>query len=472
MLDQSFSAENFYSILVYENRKGNNLEKKFLRYKIFERYSLKLKEINSKLRKRLRVFKKEDTKTRNYTISENLYKRYKRYLWFIKRKTTLDKEKALLESLQGISANVQKNNFKISLHPVTYRDKPVYVIDETPEAYFVMKQLQFNFYRLYKTKQSNRYAIVNHLRCILDDKFPKFIVRTDIKDFYESIPNKKILERLNTDNLLSPMSKKFIKQIIKAYELCSGAEKGVGIPRGIGISAYLAEYFMRKIDKEIRELEYVTYYARFVDDIVAIFTPKFEGEDMKYFQKIEDIISKQAELTLHKEPPKTQVYDLLKREESVHKLEYLGYHYEFYNNAIPTKIGAIKIALTQKRLKKNKNKIKSAFETYRFDIINDPNTAYRYLKNRMKFLTGNTRLVNNKNNILVGAFFSNSLLTNTEPLEALDRFMKWHISRYVKSPKHKEKLLEYSFVQGFKEKRYHSFTGRQLNKITSAWKTL
>ena len=45
MLDQSFSAENFYSILVYENRKGNNLEKKFFRDNVFEKYSLKLKEI-------------------------------------------------------------------------------------------------------------------------------------------------------------------------------------------------------------------------------------------------------------------------------------------------------------------------------------------------------------------------------------------------------------------------------------------
>ena len=50
MFDQSFSAKNFYNILINENRRGNNLEKEFFRQEIFVTYTLEIKKLNSKLR--------------------------------------------------------------------------------------------------------------------------------------------------------------------------------------------------------------------------------------------------------------------------------------------------------------------------------------------------------------------------------------------------------------------------------------
>jgi len=473
MLDQSFSAKNFYDILIYENRKGKNLEKEFFKREIFDKYSLKLKEINIKLRMKVSAFLKEDSKVRNYKVTEELYKRYKKYLWTVKRRIKSEKEEKLLELLGDISANVQKDNFKIELQPINYQGKTVYVVNETPEIYFVMKQLQYSFRRLYRVKQSNRFEIVNQLKCLLDDEFPKYIIRTDLKGFYESIPNDKILQKLNEDNLLSPRSKKFIKQIIREYESKAGVKRGTGIPRGIGISAYLAEYYMRYVDKEIKELEYVTYYARYVDDIIIIFTPKYEDESIRYFQKIESIITKQTGLSIHKKEPKTKEYNLLKKEnKNYDDLEFLGYRYEFQNNSKKAKIEEVKIHLTEKRIKRYKEKIKLSFEAYNFDKKNDCNSAYRYLRNRIKFLTGNTRLINNKNNILVGAFFSNLLLTETDSLKGLDSYLKWYIARNVKKSKHKDKLMQYSFFRGFEEKIYYSFTSHQLQHITQIWKSI
>lgn len=473
MLDQSFSAENFYNILIYENRKGNNLEKEFFKREIFDKYSLNLKEINIKLRKKLSAFLKEDSKVRNYEVDEEFYKRYKKYLWFVKRKIKLEKKEKLLELLEDISANIQKDSFRIELQPIDYKGKTVYIVNKAPETYFTMKQLQYNFRRLYGVKQSNRFEIVNQLKCLLDDKFPKYIIRTDIEGFYESIPNDKILQKLNEDNLLSPRSKIFIKQIIREYESKAGVRKGKGIPRGIGISAYLAEYYMRKIDREIKELEYITYYARYVDDIIIIFTPKYEDEPIRYFQNVEKIITKQTGLSIHKKKPKTQEYNLLEKEDKNYDdLEFLGYRYEFQNKKKKTKIEAVKIHLTENKVKKYKDKIKMSFEAYNLDKTNDCNKAYRYLRNRVKFLTGNTRLVNNKNNILVGIRFSNLLITETEPLKELDRYLKWYIARNVKKVKHKDKLMQYSFFRGFEEKIFYSFTSQQLQKITNVWKTL
>jgi hypothetical protein len=43
-----------------------------------------------------------------------------------------------------------------------------------------------------------------------------------------------------------------------------------GVPRGVGISSYLSELYMENIDNEIRNLQDVIYYARYVDDIFII----------------------------------------------------------------------------------------------------------------------------------------------------------------------------------------------------------
>jgi len=81
-------------------------------------------------------------------------------------------------------------------------------------------------------------------------------------------------------------------------------------------------------------------------------------------------------------------------------------------------------------------------------------------------------LVNNKSNILVGIHYSNILLTETETLNELDKYLHWYIKRYIKKDKHKEKLLLFNFESGFKEKKFYTFEGTQLKQIINIWKNL
>jgi hypothetical protein len=478
MFDQSFSAKNFYNILIYENRKGRNLEKEFFEQEIFVKYSLRIKEINKKLKRDIKEFTKQDIKNRK--PSPELYRRYKKILQNKKLQLEHEKEKSLLKLLENISQEVQKSYFKFNLIPKTCNEKRIFTLDGKPETFFAMKQLQYNFQKLYGIKQANRFEIVNQVKCLLNDKFPKFIIKTDIKGFYENIPNTRIIEQLNTDNLLSPMSKKFIKQILRNYETTAGVTKGNGIPRGIGISAYLAEYFMRKIDEKINNLPHLTYYSRYVDDILTIFTPKYSYDDTSIFlKKVKEIIESEYQLNLN--TGKTNEIDLTSSCNSIkvdgnnipspYKLNYLGYSFELNNSNKKGQINELDIYLTDEKITRYKEKIKKSFELY--NLYKDKNKGYRHLKNRIKFLTGNTRLINNKNNVLVGIYFSNMLLTKPDnALEDLDKCLQEHIILYVKKDSHKDALLKLNFLKGFKEKQFYVFKKQQFEQIVKAWKLI
>lgn len=475
MFDQSFSAKNFYNILLIENRKGRNLEKKFFEQEIFIKYTLRIRDINKNLKKNLITFINQDPRLRK--PSEKTYEKYKSLLRENKKKLKKEKEERLLVLLNNVSKTIQQPYFKFSIATKLFNGKKIYTVDDNVETYFAMKQLQYNFYKLYGVKQANRYEIVNQVKNLLNDRFPKFIIKTDIKGFYENIPNSEIIEKLNADNLLSPTSKKFIKQILRDYEKLAIVQKGKGIPRGIGISAYLAEYYMRRIDKYIIDLDDVVYYARYVDDILIIFIPKYSNTTNNYFEIVKEIVETKYHLTLNNK--KTDRINLVNNDNTIQingegkpspqRLNYLGYSFELLNNSKKQNIPNIEIYLTPNKINRYKTKIKNSFDIYK--RYKDKNKAYRHLKNRIKFLTGNTRLINNKSNVLVGIYFSNTLLTKPDTLKELDKYLIWYINRYVKKIAHKKVLLNYSFFKGFteKENKFYKFDKYQLKQIVEIW---
>lgn len=481
MFDQSFSAKNFFNIIVNENRKGVNLEKQFFEIEIFKKYTLKIKDNNKKLKIDRKSFINNDKKglnPKNRTPDVEFYKRYKRYIRQANRTLKKEKTNTLFELLEKISENIGKHYFKLHLTQKSLYGKSIYTTDNSAEAYFATKQLQYNFKKLYGVKQANRFEIVKQVKCILNNKFPKYIIRTDVKQFYETIPNETIINHLNKDNLLSPKSKRFIKQILNEYKTLSGKPKGKGIPRGTGISAYLAEYYMRKIDRSIIDIKDVTYYSRYVDDIIIVFTPKYTHNSNDYMKLIKTIIEKNTPLKLHKK--KTVEIDLLKNSNEIiinnitqntpYKLNYLGYSFELLNKENKQKIPEIKVILTDEKIKRYKLKIKKSFEAY--SRYSDKKKGYRHLRNRIKFLTGNTRLANNKSQVLVGIYFSNLLLTEPNTLKELDKYLKWHIGRYIKSANLKDKLNQYRFLNGFNQKKFYRFSQNRFKQIISVWKIL
>ncbi len=442
MLDQSFSASNFRRILDLENRKGVHLEDKLSMTKI--------RKINEDIRDcNIEISSKK--KSGNIKAVNELYE--------TKKELRAQKEIELEIELSTISQNVARNDFKIELERVDVPDgRPIYKVPCTPEHFFALKQLQRNISRLFKVKQANRHAIVEQVVSLLGDGFPKFVVRTDAKEFYENIKHPPLLQRVVKDNLLTPFSKNIIKSLLYSYKNESGSNKGV--PRGVGASAYLAELYMRDVDRDIRDLKGVTYYARYVDDILIIFTPSPSDGVRDYLKEVKDVIDVKHGVKLNAD--KTTSFDAVERGRT-YTFQYLGYEIKFG-------AGKVKTKLTTRKNEKYRNRIKVAFDDYvNYSKVNEKE-ARRVLVKRVRFLTGNTRLASNKKSILVGIYYSNRYLTDMGQLSGLDLYLSWQISHKITSRHLKDRLSRYGFKAGFEQQRFSPFTTDDLSKIMKVWK--
>ncbi len=358
MLNQSFSVENFRKIIDLENRKGVFLEGEF--FPSLRAVTDDIKECNKNIR----------SERKDKSISADKIKEL-----FEQRGSLKERKEAQLNAeLQKISEKIVATDFKVELvKKDILGQKPLYLVKDSPEYYFAMKQIQNNMSRLFGIKQANRFEIVSQVKVLLSDGFPKYVLRTDIDDFYESIPHERLLEKINGNNLLTHFSRKIIWQVLTGYKTLSG--RGMGIPRGVGISAYLAELYMRDIDRLIMALKGLIYYARYVDDMIIIFTPLVDEKQRDYKKEISEIVEGKFNLKLNEK--KTFDFDL-RNSSNQFELEYLGYKIFFGD-------GKLKTRLTQKKVEKYKGRIDASFDNYvNLSKVNEKE-ARKLLVRRMRF---------------------------------------------------------------------------------------
>lgn len=455
MLDQSFSKENFKKIIDIENRKGIYLEGEF--YPDIVEISNRIKRTNSEIK----FLKKRNLPKEEYDVAREILNEEKDSL-----KT--QKDELLKDRLTVVSSNVTSNDFKLQLQvDNTITSKPVYKTEHSIENILTLKQLQYNFRKLYKVKQSNRYSIISQLKNLLNDGFPKIIVKTDIKEFYESIPHDKLLKKIYDENLLTYFSQKFIQQILNEYKSIPPA-KTKGVPRGIGISPYLVELYMRDIDERIRNLPNVMYYSRYVDDIIVIFMPPIDNKIIDYKNEIKSIFTVDG-LTMNEEDDKTKVIDLSNKDHTqVYKFEYLGYR--FISGYNEKKHIPLILTISKRKRKRYADRLNKALDLYYSQSKGNEKNARKILMRRIRFLMGNTRLVNNKKNVLTGIYYVNSLINTTHDLKILDRYYNSVINKSSLPPPLKDRLKSYSFKESFNPSYITKFNAMELNTIMNNWK--
>jgi len=477
MLDQSFSSKAFYEIFDIENRKGINIEKRFQTN--FARSIVKTEE--------LKAIGKQIQNETDLDKKKILYKDRKE----IKK----SREIILSEILETISEKTKKHKINLTIGKV--HGKRTYLFEENAENFFISKKIQRNVNNTYDIKQASRYSILSELINILEDKFPKYVIRTDIKSFYESIPQKILLEKINEDYLLSIKTKGYINQIFNSYNfLTHQRDKDIakGVPRGVGISAYLAELFMRRIDNRIRELKDIAYYARYVDDIIIVFIPeKNHGDDYfkEYLNQIKSIIKEEAGDDFKINDEKTEEYNLINGIRSIvfehhHHLDkvyqrkqnkinpkvinFLGYKigtiekvYKKTENRSGTFVEVaggkstyeLCIQLSENKINKYYDKIRLSFNHFKEKKKHNRKYAFKLLCARLNYLTTNTKLRNNKDKVFVGIYYSNPFLNSETSLELLQNRVKWFTDRAGFSIQEKQIIEKYCFIKGFKEKRFN-----------------
>ncbi|WP_166387521.1 antiviral reverse transcriptase Drt3a [Polaribacter sp. 11A2H] len=471
MLDQSFSSSNFNKLFLKENRKGN-----FDKTHFTKEYLDKHEEFKSILRekldlKKIQVLSKEELDD----FAERL------------EDVNNEKEEIRLSIFESYSNTINSKElpfqFKIEYNSI----KEAYTVEKDPASYYAVKQLQRNINKTFKVIQADRNKIIKQIFNIVSDGFPKIIIKTDIKSFYESIPQDKLFKKIENNTLLSPFSKKLIKRLFYEFEDKKDKNKiplGEGIPRGVGISAYLSELYMRDIDNEVKALEDVIYYARYVDDIIVIICPKTESKKRDYLSEIRAIVSKNL-LELKDgtdgEENKTQEIILFqnknknKKDFDSDEFKYLGYKFilEHFPKNCKTDLT---IEISDNKIKKKYiDRLDAIVNVYNNDSKYNEKEARKMMFSRLKFLTGNFHLNNNKRNIKSGVFYSNRMLelnhNNFESLNILNLELNKKIKTLSppkgiknKNNNFKEKLINhilsnYNFKKGFenKEKFFYTF---------------
>ncbi|BDC86321.1 RNA-directed DNA polymerase [Aeromonas caviae] len=445
MADQSFSPENLKSIYDNENKKGKYLEGEFFPH---------IKEISKaikNLRKNIYILKK-----RRANISPAGFNIALTALHSKLKAKKEERNSAVMNVLSAIGANISQKSFSLKcIQAQVVHGKATYKIEKNENSFFAEKKLQENIKKTYNINLSSRDSIVSSLISILDDDMPKIIIRTDISSFYESISHDLLKLTLERHGHLSLSTKRIINETLKFYTIETGSSRG--LPRGIGISAYLSEVFMIDIDDEILKLPHIIYYKRYVDDIIAIFSPPIKIDETLLMQDIERIINNHK-LTLNK--IKTKTINTLTQQN--YTLDYLGYQFKHANKK------TLDVEISNQRKLKIESRIDYSFQNY----IKGRKTekTKRLFINRIKFLTGNIKLTNNKGGTFIGIYHTNKFANNTSQIKNLDNILRDKINTELRqSPSLQRRLNKLSFEDGFNKKTYRKFTTKELMEITKGW---
>lgn len=319
----------------------------------------------------------------------------------------------------------------------------------------VLRKLFQNIKRIYSVQQADRNRIVRQMMILLEENVEIRVVRLDVKHFYESVDRERLLSKMVDDarlsyHSLSLLSALFNNPVIKA---------GEGLPRGLGVSAAMAEMYLKYFDLNLRRIEGVYYYARFVDDIIVFCSS--EKSQMMVWEQAEKGLH---ELGLDLNSEKSYFWNT---SQPTKELTYLGYTFRKRNNNLD-------VVIAEKKQKVIKTRLTKAFVNY------SKSHDYDLLKLRIKFLTGNFTLYQSDTlaPIKVGIYFNYRLATNIQALDELDRYYQrllhcqtGRLGARLLIPKAYMKALEkYSFRFGYESHVNHHFTIEQMERITDCWR--
>ena len=419
MLDQSFSAHNLEIIFDLENRKGNiDINWMPEDYRAAAAEMKELRNQISELKRKGRRKTKDDVEKIG-----NLEKAY--------NEEKEKKEKSRQDFLKDCEAKINSKDFKLTITKFLDEeaDKEVFKLNTNePTVFFAMKQLQYNIHKIFKVKQANRHAILSNVKSLLHTMMPLHIIRTDISSFYESIPQTALLEKVEGNTLLGHKSKALIRAILKLYDDCKDetrVAKGVGLPRGVGISPLLSEIYVRDIDSRIKLLIGTQFYARYVDDIFIILTtlPEGQKDSKEYFASLQSMFNKYG-LTLKDDTDpkkKCKLLDVIQDEDTFDPFDYLGYSITISRKKKQT---VVSFGLSENKIKKFKEKVDHIVAHFENKSKVNIKGAYEDLFDLLNYITGNTKLVKSKANVKVGLFFNNDLLDKKDDLDTLQQYLR------------------------------------------------
>jgi len=368
--------------------------------------------------------------------------------------------------------NVVESDFSsLSLRSLRVRDKTAHSIASAPHA-VVINQLNQVIRARTGAKTSDRDTIIRRLATILSEGVPHRVYKFDIKDFYDTVDSRLLADKILVDNRIPRASLLLLAQFLTELRT-----KGIkGLPRGIPLSATLAEYALSEFDDFISTLPNVYFYARYVDDIIIVTSGQ---EDTGPFSKV---IRRALPLKLQFNAIKTRRLELPITQQRATgvagEIDYLGYRIRVHHAArIDGRLTrVVDLSIATKKLQRIQTRIC-------LSIISYLNTSdLQTLKRRFQLLTSNYNVRDYSTGQIrnVGLYCTYRRMNQTDCLIKLDSFLralllgdKLTLARRLTSSltlRERQHLLSFSFLTGFKKRLFYNFTAQELASLKECWR--
>jgi len=392
----------------------------------------------------------------NDALGEERNKRIRK----IKRLIVKAKESVVHKKLADYCEHLVNTGIQWEIQSKDRGEKTIYYLNLKKGSlqFFASQLILQNLKHAYGLNQPSRKQIVSQIISLLDDSLPKSFIRTDIVHFYESIPTSELIKKIDDDGLL-PISQ--VKAIKNALYLTT--KDGIGVPRGLCFSAYLADLYLREFDRRVKEMPNVIYYARYVDDIFLLVKEKsgaIDDEAERIFTLMNEKI-KDYKLELHNDTKKFKLGSCTGCDFS-----YLGYKFANGGSKKP-----LEVSISKEKIDKYLKKIDLAFWSYHKEgKLLSMSKRKKLLVNRIYFLCSTVPLGKIKKSVSAGLPVNYSEITSSSCLAELDDRLHKQTNS-VKIPDYVRKELQgCSFTNGFERKTIKHFTMAQLTEITRIWK--
>ena len=391
-----------------------------------------------------------------------------------------------LDSVREKTINSAVERFKngflgYNLRSSVLRGKTVYWADELAD-FLVLRKIKKNLSKLYQLKLPSRTMIVDTLNVFLSECSQYKIYRLDVSSFYESFDKNHIFNKIDGLERLELKTKQLLKEFLYSFYLNGGE----GIPRGLSISAYLAELLMYDFDNQVKDESYVFHYARYVDDIVIV-TSGYENSDA-FVENIKSLLPNGLQFN---EGKKYYISDLIPKSskktnaaasKKLLSFEYLGYDFSIGDKIEECNIRGVYrlIEIDLAHAKSNKVKSRIIYSIIDFNKTND----FELLCERLKFLSTNFSVLDSDRVLkrLSGIHFNYPLIDarTSKRLAELDLFLRKAVlssSGKVFFDFHanlnqcqKYRLLKISFVRGHEKRHFFHYSASKMMKIQRCWK--
>lgn len=359
------------------------------------------------------------------------------------------------------------------------KKKTIYRVADFSDE-LVLRKINTNIKKFIKIPTTNRDAIIANIKILLSEGVSYRVYRLDVKSYYESFDSLKIISTISRAPRLSPLTKNMVKDILTQH----ANSGGLGVPRGLALSATLSEIMMLSFDKKIRSMPDVFYYSRYVDDIIIITSGNEDKE--KFKESVSESLPDGLELNENKTKICSTQKDVqpYKNNQSppadVLTFEFLGYQFtvcEPLKNNDRSPFRNVHLDIAESKVKKIKTRMTRAIISY------CKNRDFDLLETRFKFLTSNFSVLDadRERKRLAGIYYNYHRvdIESSKALIQLDSYLKKVALSgngtvfddfFCKTTvTQRRRLLRFSFDRGFRGKTFMHFSRENLKLVQECW---